>query len=318
MSTPAEVVAAWAAIRGWLRAHRPDLAQALRPGADAETLAELAAKGLPETWRSWWGENDGSGPVLFDGWSWLPVRGVVDSVVSEHEALLELAEHLAHEAPPRTVGPVQPVWGHRDWVPFAVDFSGCLLCVDLAPAEGGVRGQVVLVDDDERRVLYEGVGVMLSDCLARMEAGVHPDDEPDDDAWSDDGPELAAASGPLEAAPGSRDTAIGTAPRPASGAAAPEAAPRPMTVSPQPSPAELSADPDVRATAERVEGGAEARIQLSDAERADGATVFVRQLTGSVVGVRVPKGAWAGARLRLPGLGGHKTDLVLVVDAIAG
>ena len=301
MSATAEALAVWVEVRAWLAEARPDLAAELRTGAGDEALAELAALGLPESWRAWWHHNDGAGPVLFDGWSWLPVRGVVDSVLSEYEALIEMAVQLENEAPPTAVGPVRPVWGHRDWVPFAVDYSGRFLCVDLAPADGGQRGQVILVDDDERRVLYDGLQSFLSDCLMRMEMGVHPDDEtdPDSDEW------IGEASFPP--APGPEVAKEGPP------ASAPTPAPQPPAPAAPSEPARAVAPPPVRAQAEPTNGGAMATIPLDVTERAEGATVFVRQLGGDIVGVRVPAGAWDGARLVLPGLGGEGRDLVLVV-----
>ncbi len=298
MPTAQEILAAWSEVRAWLHDQRPDLHDELRPGADDETLAELAALGLPDTWRVWWEANDGGGPVLYDGWTWLPVRGVVDSVLSEYEALMEMAEHLEHESPPTTVGPVRAVWGHRDWIPFAVDVNGGLLCVDLAPLPGGVRGQVILVEEDMRRVLYDGPGSLFADCLIRMEMGVHPDDEPDGDTdeWAvsaDDDGSVAAFEPPSKS----------VQPGP------------PKPPPPPPVPAEVALEPTVRSEAVLQDGLAEASIPLETDERSNGATVFVRQITGDVVGVRVPAGAWDGAKLRLPGLGGEGLDLVLVVRA---
>jgi len=298
MSTVTEVRSTWSEVRAWLAEARPDLAAELRPGADDEALAELAALGLPEEWRAWWKTNDGAGPVLFHGWTWLPVRGVVDSVLSEYDALLEMATHLAHESPPAAEGPVQPVWGHRDWVPFAVDFAGCLLCIDLAPAEGGHRGQVILVDDDTRKVLYDGPASFFADCLMRMEMGIHPDDEPDPDTdeWAGEG--------------NFDHMVAGQAPPPP-----PEPKVAPPVPKAPPKPAELAREPTVRAEAVQHNGCAVATILLDAAERSKGGTVFVRQLGGHVVGVRVPAGAFDGARLRLPGLGGEGVDLELVVSA---
>ncbi len=301
MATAQEITAAWTEMCTWLRDNRPDLFNELRPGADTEALAELSALGVPEEWCALWAANNGAGCVLFDGWTWLPIQGVVDSVVSEHDALMEMAEQRDVDASPVTEGPVQAAWGHREWIPFAVDFSGCLLCIDLAPLAGGVRGQIILVEDDRRRVLYDGPGSLFADCLIRMEMGVHPDEEPDHetDEW--------AGEAVLESKSGDRKSTEASA-EPA----------KPIPPPPPPQPAEVIDEPTVRAVAEQANGAAEASIALDSDERADGCTVFVRQLTGDIVGVRVPAGAWDGARLCIPGLGGRSLDLVLVVqDAIA-
>jgi cell wall assembly regulator SMI1 len=298
MATAPEITTAWTEMCAWLREHRPDLFNELRSGADAEAIADLVAMGVPAEWCALWEANDGAGCVLFDAWTWLPVRGVVDSVVSEHEALVELVTQMDGKAPPATDGPVQAVWGHDKWIPFAVDFSGCLLCIDLEPLEGGVVGQVIQVDDDQRRVLYDGPGSLFADCLIRMEMGVHPDEEPDNetDEWAEEQifkPDLK----------GTRST------EPTEEPARPVPPPEPTK------PAEVVAEPTIRAEAAQSDGVAEATIVLSAEERAMGGTIFVRQVSGDIVGVRVPAGAWDGARLCVPGLGGSSLDLVLVVGA---
>jgi len=303
MSNTDEVLATWGEVCAWLSEARPDLSTELRPGADAEAVAELTALGLPASWRAWWKANDGAGPVLFDGWSWLPVRGVVDSVLAEYESLIEMAGHLSKESPPSAVGPVLAVWGHREWIPFAVDFSGRLLCIDLAPLSGGVRGQVILVDENERRVLYDGPKSFFADCLMRMEMGVHPDDEPDPDTdeWVAE-PAFASSATPVLSEGGEPRDESAEPPR------------RPVVAEP-PKPAQTSAAPEVRADAVLGDEGATALITLSELERSEGATVFVRQTGGDIVGVRVPAGAWSGARLRMTGLGGDGVDLMLVVSS---
>ena len=117
-----------------------------------------SALSVPEEWCALWEANDGGG-VLFDGWTWVPIQGVVDSVIAEH-ALLEMAEQLDADRRRPTDGPVQAVWAHPDWIPFAVDFGGCLLCIDLAPLMA-CRRQVILVPEDHRRVLCDGAAPSL-------------------------------------------------------------------------------------------------------------------------------------------------------------
>ena len=39
---------------------------------------------------------------------------------------------------------VRSDWWNAKWVPFAGDGGGDSLCVDLAPAKGGVAGQVIM------------------------------------------------------------------------------------------------------------------------------------------------------------------------------
>jgi len=297
-TTPAEVAAAWAPIEAWLRSERPDLAEGLQAAATKDALDELAALGVPSEWRALWGQHDGEGPVLLGGWSFLPVFGGVESVLVERDNLMEMARHLADEPPPTVVGPARAVWAHHGWIPFATDYSGCYLCIDLAPTHDGRVGQVLLVDDDQRKVIYPGVLELLDECRSRMEDGFHPDDDLDLDNWTED---LA-------------DTTQSRPAPPNLNGHTPSAGPL-KAVEPTP-PARSIPEPEVRGAAELVDGVARLDLVLTGEEQAEGTTAFVRSLDDNIVGVVIPKGGRAGARLRFPGLGGEGHDLLLVVDAV--
>ena len=43
-------------------------------------------------------------------------------------------------------GTFQKTWWHPHWIPVAEHKSGSLICIDLAPAEKGVLGQVLRVE----------------------------------------------------------------------------------------------------------------------------------------------------------------------------
>ncbi|HEY7124008.1 MAG TPA: SMI1/KNR4 family protein [Ktedonobacterales bacterium] len=53
-------------------------------------------------------------------------------------------------------GPIQPVWWHPRWIPLAMDNAGNLTCLDMAPAPGGVVGQIIDWDHEcgPSRVLF--------------------------------------------------------------------------------------------------------------------------------------------------------------------
>jgi len=297
-TTPAEVAAAWAPIQAWLQSERPDLAEGLQPAASKDALDELAALGVPAEWRALWAQHDGEGPVLLGGWSFLPVNGGTESVLVERDNLLEMGRHLAEEPPPTVVGPARAVWAHSGWIPFATDYSGCFLCIDLAPTHEGRMGQVLLVDDDERRVVYAGLLELLDECRSRMEDGFHPDDELDLDNWTED---LADPTQSVRKPTNLSEQAPTQEPLKA-------AVPTP--------PAESVAEPEVRGAAELIDGVARLELVLTGVEQAEGTTAFVRSLDDNILGVRIPKGGCAGARLRFPGLGGAGHDLLLVVEAV--
>lgn len=292
---PHDVALAWSPIFAWLQQHRPDLSAGLRPGASSEGLGVLTKLGVPESWRVWWAIHDGEGPVLFDGWSWLPIDHGPESVVSEHAAMLEVSRELSGHPPPLTVGPVRARWGHPRWVPFATDYAGGFLCIDLAPAAGGTLGQVILVDDEDREVLFDGVLELLEEVRRRMDSGEEPDAlDLAADPWTED------SSEPVATAP------------------APTESPGPMAPPPPPSPpAEVHAEPVLRSgRVEPTTDGIRVTLDLSRDEQQRGTTLFVDIPELGAVGVRIPSGAFAGARLRMPEAAGPGRVLELLVARI--
>jgi cell wall assembly regulator SMI1 len=273
-------------LQGWMRAHRPDLAAGMRGPASAADIAVLRGMGLSAAWLALWETFDGAGPFLYEGWHLMPVQGAEASVVSETDALAEMADALEEEDPPEVVGPVLPLWADRRWVPFATDFSGCLLCVDLVPDEGGQPGQVILLEDAHREVLHPGPAELLTEVLRRLRAG--------------ESPEGAPPPAPPPAAP-----------------PAPAPAPSPLPPPPPKGPPRTpEAEPEPRGEVERVGDLAELRVELRADEAARGGVLFFRDLEGRVLGARLPAGARAGARLRLAGLGGEGLDLQITVTAV--
>lgn len=80
---------------------------------------------------------------LFGGFFLMPLRGV-DGVLMEHESFEDM-EYTGGAAE----GPVKRMYYNELWVPFAKDFGGNFIGVDLDPAKGGDRGQVIRFGRDE-------------------------------------------------------------------------------------------------------------------------------------------------------------------------
>ena len=64
-------------------------------------------------------------------------------------------------------------WWNENWVPFASNGGGDLLCFDFAPAKGGRKCQVVkfLHDAPERRVISPSFATWLADTAAAVVRG---------------------------------------------------------------------------------------------------------------------------------------------------
>jgi len=73
-------------------------------------------------------------------------------------------------------GPVQSVWWHRRWIPFASELAGNLTCIDLAPASGGTVGQIIDWDHEcgPTRVLFPDFTRLLAAFADQLEHGDDP------------------------------------------------------------------------------------------------------------------------------------------------
>jgi cell wall assembly regulator SMI1 len=141
------MASAWERIEAWLGKNAPKILEDLRPPADAAAIAaaerEIAVT-LPAAMRTTYGRHDGSegnAPPLLGDWKLLPLAQVVKS----WRSLKELADDGTFQdmsgepADPR----VATDWWNPRWIPIAHNSSGDYRCVDLAPANGGVAGQII-------------------------------------------------------------------------------------------------------------------------------------------------------------------------------
>jgi hypothetical protein len=74
---------------------------------------------------------------------------------------------------------IQFVWWSRGFIPIAEDGGGNLICVDLDPGPGGIRGQVIQWEMTEGPFgpVDEGLGVYLADYRNALETGALAFDE---------------------------------------------------------------------------------------------------------------------------------------------
>ena len=143
----------------------PTIVDDLYPAADDAAIERLRAGltvPLPAEMEALYRANNGEGrlgresePELFwvsepthvhgrVGYYFMPIDGI-DGVITEFRSLpAPQAKWEQHH------GPVRPASDR--WIPFAKDFGGNFLCIDLDPDVGGTPGQVIeLVFDESRR-----------------------------------------------------------------------------------------------------------------------------------------------------------------------
>lgn len=156
----------------WLRLHRPEYYDWLRPGvSDRELMAfeRDLGRNLPAGLRALYRWHDGQDPdcaLAFQGDKmFMPLQ----DVRAARAALGQLLD--AGEFP-------EPNWWSRAWLPFLDNGTGDHLCVDLDGAFAGPPGQVVSFypDHDCRDVEFPCLEKWAETFVAGVEAGLWEED----------------------------------------------------------------------------------------------------------------------------------------------
>lgn len=170
----------WHRIERWLRANAPDVLNTLRNGANEETIQKAeSALGLvlPQSVKDFYSVHDGqqvdeTGAVygMVDGWELLSLARVVDQW-SIWKDLTERGQLVGAVGVPD--GPVLPDWWNTRWIPYTYSGLGDHHCIDMAPAAGGQKGQIILVyhDDASRPRIATGFDVWVRDYVNGLESG---------------------------------------------------------------------------------------------------------------------------------------------------
>lgn len=165
----------WSDLTAFLAERQPEVVASLRPPASDEQLDDLEAlvgAELTDDYRALYRLADGqnpaaNAPLFVEGFDFMPL----DSVIDNWKMLDRIEKGSGPWSTPGSAqGPIWDRWFHPGWIPFARSIGGDHFCVDLAPAPGGERGQVVdvLHDDTPRRHL----GYSLRDFLGEFEQGL--------------------------------------------------------------------------------------------------------------------------------------------------
>jgi len=175
----------WQTIATWLADNHPAARGSFRPPADPSAIAEAEralGKTLPDDYRAFLRLHDGQealGPMVAFC-TLLPVA----ELAPESRSLAELLGEGGFDSSEVDTG-IAPVAWDPGWVVIG-RFNRSALVLDLAPAEGGTRGQIFTlhVDDDHRRI----VAASFSDLLARFFREVQDGtiDLEDEDALDED------------------------------------------------------------------------------------------------------------------------------------
>ncbi len=190
-----KMTAAWEAWLQTLEAKGVAAQALLRPGASEEQISELeqtVGARLPQEARELYLMADGQDDIfkvetvaagkvlapLFGGYEFNTLNDVAAQWaawrdIREHYTPAELDENFNDSVEVRGHDPVRKLYTHESWIPFATDGGGNSLALDLDPAAGGTRGQIIVIgsDEDQRRVLAPGLTAFLANLATMLEVG---------------------------------------------------------------------------------------------------------------------------------------------------
>jgi cell wall assembly regulator SMI1 len=171
-------------LEAWLKTHLPEVAADLNAGATKEELEGLStALGvkLPNdflrlyAWHNGQGGRVNAGPWY--GLNFLPLDRVQHECEmwrqvlkeSSPESLASLASRMKSTPP----GYVKRQYANDRWIPFAYDWGGNYLGVDLSPDEYGTYGQVINFGRDEERkiAVSPSVGAFITWMVSELGTG---------------------------------------------------------------------------------------------------------------------------------------------------
>jgi len=178
-----DVVAAWSGIEEWLAANAPAVRKSLRPPADNAKVEKLQKKlklALPPDFLASVQLHDGQKsdaehglfPAPPDELGPVPSRRLLPlaDIGREWAMMKELHDIGEFEGrKPKATRGIQNVWWSPGWVPIADNGGGDYFCLDLAPAAGGMVGQVIQFGHegtDQRRAAKS-----LAEWLAKLARG---------------------------------------------------------------------------------------------------------------------------------------------------
>jgi len=173
------VKATWKRIELFLAEHGPTQAKSLAPGATDAQIEKLESHigiALPKQLRDSLAIHDGQKEecdFIPDGYGSFyflrlcEIRREWDS----WNSLMKYDEFDDSNA--QTDAGVAQSWWNRGWIPFASNGASDSLCVDLAPARGGKKGQVIMMrhDDPRRPILAPTFAAWLHQLAESLKAG---------------------------------------------------------------------------------------------------------------------------------------------------
>ncbi|MCA9801930.1 MAG: SMI1/KNR4 family protein [Cyanobacteria bacterium HKST-UBA02] len=182
----------WKRICKWLAENAPSALSNLKmSGAEAKALKSfesLSGAKLPKDFISLYGlidgtEGDAEGDTEIgvfpsaddsDDMAYSPLS--LEDVARDWQMQKELLEGGDYKDSVSVPGDgVSSQWWHPGWIPFATNGAGDYYCIDTAPVDGGIAGQVIAFSHEsgERPVLAGSLAEYLETLAESLESGAY-------------------------------------------------------------------------------------------------------------------------------------------------
>ena len=139
----------WRRIEQWAKKSYPELLDDLRPGVTESEMRQLVVQfdvELPTDFLLSCRIHDGQfgdAAPLIEGMTMCSLRESLDEWTKWVEVLDSGTgdDEITDESNPP--GAIKKLYANALWVPFATDYGGNNVAIDLDPAEKGIRGQII-------------------------------------------------------------------------------------------------------------------------------------------------------------------------------
>jgi cell wall assembly regulator SMI1 len=172
------VVESWTAIKQLYLREKPEDVSLLRAGATADELGRLTSRFplVSNELLELLGENNGVGSKSRHSTLGFNLLSI-DNIVSSYDEWSQIANEMDNDENNEIDGNSFPdnaaklEYFNRNYIPFADDYRGNSLVIDLAPEEKGVIGQVTCVGTEvkDRYVVSSSLGGFLN-----LLVSIHP------------------------------------------------------------------------------------------------------------------------------------------------
>ncbi len=168
----------------WLEINLPELHADLAPGCAEDVIAEFevqVGKALPECFKDLYRAHDGQRGAINTG----PFYGLIFLPIADARSHWAAWKKIVEDTSPEDMkgasmfsksamaGAVKEIYANEYWIPFAYDYGGSHLGVDLDPGPRGTFGQVINFgrDEDEKFVVASSVATFLEWLANQLESG---------------------------------------------------------------------------------------------------------------------------------------------------